>query len=214
MADAKLESFVADALRSGASREEIERVLLEAGWSPDQVASALGGYSAVDFAVPVPRPRSQLSARDAALYLVMFGMLYFSAYNFGNLIFQFINLGFPDPVNDRPERIAYEIRWSTSAVLVTFPIFLFVATRIAKGIVKDPTQRTSGVRKWLTYLTLAVTACIIAGDLIFLLNSVLSGELTARFVLKALTVGLTAGAIFWYYLSSMRSDEEALANDG
>jgi len=211
MADARLESFVQEALRSGASREETEHVLIEAGWSRDQVSSALASYSTVEFLVPVPRPTSQFSARDAFLYLVMFGMLYFSTYNFLNLIFQFINLGFPDPVADQYQRVSYRIRWSTSAVLVTFPIFLFVASRISKEISEDPTQRTTAVRKWLTYLTLALAACIVAGDLVYLLNSMLSGELTMRFVLKSLAVGVTAGAVFWYYLWSMLSDEEALA---
>ena len=211
MADARLDGFVQDALRAGATRVETERVLIEAGWSRDQVSSALAGYSAVEFSVPVPRPRSQLSARDAFLYLVMFGMLYFSAYNLVNLIFQFINLGFPDAVADQYQRVGYEIRWSTSAVLVTFPIFLFAASRVSKQITADPTQRTSGVRKWLTYLTLALAACVVAGDLVYLLNSMLSGELTTRFVLKSLTVGVIAGGVFWYYLWSMHSDEEALA---
>jgi hypothetical protein len=211
MADVRLEKFVRDSLRSGASRAEIERVLREAGWSNDQVADALAAYSPVAFAIPVPRPRSQVSARDAFLYLVMFGMLYFSAFNFGNLIFQLIHLALPDAVADQYRRIAYQLRWSTSAVLVTFPIFLVIAGRIAREMKADPVRRTSSVRKWLTYLTLAVAACIVAGDLVYLINGLLSGELTLRFILKSLTVALIAGAGFGYYLWSMREDERALA---
>jgi hypothetical protein len=96
-------------------------------------------------------------------------------------------------------------------VLVTFPIFLLIAHRISDDIQRDPTRRRSGVRKWLTYLTLVLAACIVAGDLVYLLNSLLSGGLTTRFLLKSLTVGVIAGAIFWYYLWWMRADEEALA---
>ncbi len=211
MTDATLLSFVEESLRSGASKADTERVLIEAGWSRDQVTSALGAFSSVDFPVPVPRPKSQLSARDAFMYLVMFGMLYVTAYNFGNLLFQFINLAFPDPLIDQyGDSVGRQIRWATSSLLVAFPVFLFVASRISKSITDDPTQRTSGVRKWLTYLTLSVAACIIVGDLIYLLNSLLSGDLTVRFVLKSLTVGLIAGTIFGYYLWSMRADDEAL----
>ena len=90
-------------------------------------------------------------------------------------------------------------------------MFLFVSIRISRSIKRDPTRRTSGVRKWLTYLTLFVAACIIVGDLISLLNGLLSGELTARFMLKALTVGLISGTVFGYYLWSMRVDDEALS---
>jgi H+/gluconate symporter-like permease len=146
-----------------------------------------------------------LSARDAFLYLVMFGMLYFGAYHLGNLAFQFVNLAFPDPTGDR--RVPYELRWSTSAIIVSFPIFFFAAAVIARSIRRDPLQRNSAVRKWLTYLTLAVAAFIVAGDLIYLLNSLLAGEFTARFVLKCLIVGVIAGAVFGYYLWSLRHDD-------
>lgn len=211
MADATLLAFVRESLRAGASREETERVLIAAGWSRDRVRSALEAYAAVEFPVPVPVPGSQLSARDAFLYLVMFGMLYLSAYNLGSLLFQFINLGFPDPLAPRYGDFAgRQIRLATASVLVAFPVFLFVAWKINRRIARDPSQRTSGVRKWLTYLTLAAAACVIVGDLIVLLNSLLSGDLSVRFLLKSLTVGLIAGAIFGYYLWSMRADDEAL----
>ena len=49
------------------------------------------------------------------------------------------------------------------------------------------------------------------GDLIALLYSLLSGELSMRVTLKVLAVGLIAGGIFAYYLWAMRADDEALA---
>ena len=48
------------------------------------------------------------------------------------------------------------------------------------------------------------------GDLIALLNGLLSGELTTRFILKTLCVGLIAGTVFGYYLWSIHRDEEML----
>jgi hypothetical protein len=212
MADPTLTAFVHESLLSGASRQETERVLLEAGWSKHQINSALSAYSSVEFPVPVPKPKAQLSARDAFMYLVMFGMLYVSAYNLGNLLFQFINLAFPDAlIQEYGDFTGMRIRWSISSLLVAFPVFLFVSARISKSIVQDPTQRTSGIRKWLTYLTLSVAACVIVGDLIYLINSLLSGELKVRLLLKVLTVGLISGSIFWFYLWSMRADDEALS---
>ena len=210
MSDAKLESFVQEALRSGVSRQDIESVLLEAGWARDKVSSALSGYSPLEFAVPVPSPRANVSARDACLYLLMFGTLYYSVFNLVNLLFQFINLGFPDPAAHDPQRIAQAIRWSTSVVLVAFPVFLFIASRIARMIREDPMQQTSGVRKWLTYLTLALAASVVIGNVVYLVNSLLSGELTVRIVLKGITIGAAAGSVFWYYLRSVRADEAAL----
>lgn len=212
MADTRLSTFVKESLVSGASRADTERVLIEAGWPKDQIASAIHEFSDVVFPVPVPRPVTHFSARDAFLYLVMFSMLYLSAYHLGNLVFQFINLAFPDPVIREFGNWADDrIRFSTSALIVSFPVFLYVSSIIAKHIQKDPTHRTSAIRKWLTYLTLAVAACIIVGDLIYLLNSLLSGELTVRFVLKALVVGFISGVVFTYYLWTMRMDEKVLS---
>ena len=48
---------------------------------------------------------------------------------------------------------------------------------------------------------------VLIGDLTVLIDRVLGGELSARFVLKVLTVGTIAGTAFWYYLSDLRRDE-------
>jgi hypothetical protein len=211
MADPTLTTFVENALRTGAPRDEIQRVLEEAGWSRDQVKSALAAYSAVDFPVPVPRPSPQLSARDAFLYLVMFSMLFISAFNFGSLLFIFIDIAIPDPLSEQyGDYVGVRIRQSVAALLVAFPVFLYITMRISRSVAEHPTQRSSGVRKWLTYVTLAIAACVIVGDLISILYSLLSGEMTVRFALKSGTVGLISGAIFGYYLWWMRTDEKVL----
>ena len=211
MSEARLESFVSEALRAGVERGEIERVLLEAGWARDKVASALSDFSPLEFAVPVPSPRVNVSARDACLYLLLFGTLYYGAFHLIDLIFQFINLGLPDPAIDDPQQIARQIRWSTSVLLVTAPVFLFLDWRIARMIRSDPVQRASGVRKWLTYLTLAYAAAVVIGDVVYLVNSLLSGELTGRVLLKGFTIGAVAGSVFWRYFRSVRADDEALS---
>jgi hypothetical protein len=63
------------------------------------------------------------------------------------------------------------------------------------------------VRRWLTYLTLFSAACALLGDFATLVYNVLGGELTVRFLLKVLTVGLIAGTAFFYYLRDLRQDE-------
>lgn len=212
MADVRLSEFVRESLLSGASKTDIEKVLKETGWSKDQITSALGEFSAVDFPIPVPHPKAHLLARDAFLYLVMFSMLYLVAYNLGALLFHFVTLTFPDPSIGKwhTDWIGKRIRFSTSALLVSFPVFLYVSSVIAKQTRKDPFHRTSKARKWLTYLTLAIAACIIVGDLIYLLYSLLSGELTVRFILKVLIVGIISSSIFAYYLWMMHKDDEVL----
>jgi hypothetical protein len=214
MADTKLMAFVESALRAGQSREAARQALEQAGWSKDQIADALASYADVAFAVPVPRPRAQLSARDAFWYLLMFGTLYMSAYSLCDLLFGFINLAYPDEASssyvNRTEFVERGIRWATAALIVAFPVFLLASLTIGKQVAADPTRRNSAMRKWLTYLTLLVAAGVIVGDGITLVFNVLSGELTTRFVLKVLVVAVVAGAAFGYFTWSMRGDDEAL----
>jgi hypothetical protein len=72
----------------------------------------------------------------------------------------------------------------------------------------QPERLQSGVRKWLTYIALLLTAGGAIGDLICFLDYFLRGEITARFVLKVLTVLVICAAIFFYYLRSLRWDKE------
>jgi hypothetical protein len=52
-----------------------------------------------------------------------------------------------------------------------------------------------------------VAACALIGDVTTLVYNLLGGELTVRFVLKVLTVGIIAGTAFTYYLRDLRRDE-------
>ena len=57
------------------------QALLAAGWSAEQKRGVLEGWAEVGFALPVPRPRASLSAREAFLYLVLFATLAQTARN-------------------------------------------------------------------------------------------------------------------------------------
>ncbi len=174
---------------------------------------ALAGFAEIDFPLPVPRPKPYLSAREAFIYLVLFSTLYVNAYGFGSLLFELINRAFPDPAD--PAWIARQfresVRWSVSSLIVAFPVFLYVSWWTGGALRRDPTKRSSKVRRWLTYLTLFVAACILIGTGIALVNNVLSGELTIRFFLKILTIALIAGTIFGYYLWDLRHEEHEQA---
>lgn len=207
-ADDELIGFVREALGRGLTRADVERILAQAGWSADQVKAALAAFAAVDSPIPVPRPRPSLSAREAFMYLLLFATLYTVVWNLGSLIFQFINLAYPDPAAFDREVIARTaIRWSISALIVTLPVFLYMSHLTGRAVTIDPNKRASPIRRWLTYLTLFIAASVLIGDVMTLVYNVLGGELTHRFVLKVLTVGVLAGTSFWYYLSDLRQDE-------
>jgi Domain of unknown function (DUF5671) len=150
-----------------------------------------------------------VSLREAFTYVLMFATLFVTAYSLGDLLFSMINRAFPDPAESGVrESILLQIRWSLSCLIVAFPIFLWMAWLIARLVGADPTKRTSRVRRQLTYITLFIAACVLIGDVISVVYSFLGGELTTRFVLKVITVGLIAGSVFGYYLSDLHLDEK------
>jgi Domain of unknown function (DUF5671) len=203
-----LELFVRDALLRGQTKDAIRKALLDAGWTAEQASTALGAYADVSFAVPVPRPRAQLSAREAFLYLLLFTTLYLSCYHLGSLVFDLINRAYPDPTErSMREYLAESMRWSIASLVIAFPVFIFLANYIGKDVARSPIRRLSPIRRWLTYLTLFLAAGAAIGDLTTLVYSVLAGELTVRVTLKVLVVLVIAGAVFGYYLSDLRREE-------
>jgi len=208
-ASPELDRFVHEALLRGHTREQISQTLMAAGWSSEQIRGALENWAEVPFALPVPRPRASLSAREAFLYLVLFSTLYFFCWNLGSLLFQLITYALPDAADAdwRLLRLGGAIRWSVSALVIAFPVFVFIARQVSLEVERNPIKRLSPVRRWLTYLTLFVAATVLVGDLTTLVYNVLSGELSLRFVLKVLVVGSIAGTVFGYYLWDLRQEE-------
>lgn len=207
----ELQQFVKEALMGKLSKGEIDAALKSAGYDDDERKEALSLYADVDFPIPVPKRKPYLSAREAFLYLVMFATLYISAWNVGSLLFQFINKWLPDAAASymyETQYIVQSIRMSTASLIVAFPIFLWVSWLLRRDMAKHAERRASKIRKWLTYITLFISAGIIIGDLIAVLNSFLNGELTLRFGLKSLVVGGIAALVFGYYLYDLRGEEK------
>jgi hypothetical protein len=204
-----LTDFVKTALARGVPRDQIDGALRKAGWTTDQVRTALWGFAETDFPIPVPRPKPHLDARDAFIYLLLFSTLYMSAFYVGALLFDIINVAFPDPA-DRPEMAGYRrssMRWSISWVIVALPVFLYMSRLVARDATANPNRRRSKVRRWLTYLTLFLASGVVIGDVVTLVFNLLGGEITTRFLLKVLVVVVIAGSVFWYYLADIRREE-------
>ncbi|MFH1078218.1 MAG: DUF5671 domain-containing protein [Patescibacteria group bacterium] len=210
--DYDLLAFTKEALAQGIPRGKIQDALLSAGWEPDEVRDVLERFQDADFPIPVPRRKPYLSAKEAFMYLLMFLTLYISSVSFGTIIFQNVNRWLPDvllPYGAYDGTIEI-LRMSTSSLLVAYPVFLFVAFKLKTSMKKDVSKRTSKIRKWLTYITLFIAAGVIIGDLITLVFNFLGGELTLRFVIKVVTVGVIAGTVFGYYLWDLKNEEKEL----
>ena len=207
----ELRRFIKESLERGINRESIRAVLLEAGWQERDVRSALAAYAEVDFPVAVPRPRPYLHAREAFLYLVSFISLYVFAFSLGAVLFGLIDHTFPDTLHRYRSPASAADATALAAVIVAFPLYLFLMRRLAVAVAADPERRQSLVRRWLTYLTLVVGAGIILGDIIALLASLLTGDPTVSFFLKVAVVLLIVAPIFGYYLWDMRQAEDEVA---
>lgn len=206
-----LHEFVKTALLQKISKTQIREALLKANWQEDEITSALEAFSDIDFAIPVPRRKPYLSAREAFVYLVLFVCLYISAGSFGTLVFNFIGRWVPDSLAPYDNSLT-GVRMAVSSLIIAFPIYLWLSNVMMKAIHRDPEKKSSKIRKWLTYVTLFVAAGFIIGDLITLLFNLLGGELTVRFVLKVLAVLIIAGLIFGYYLWDLRQEEKELSS--
>jgi hypothetical protein len=211
-----LQLFIRDSLTRGLARATIRERLLEADWRAEEVESALAGFAETDFPVPVPRRRPYLSAREAFFYLVLFATLYLTAFNLGLVLFATVDRWLPDAVrNEYAARSALEgIRNGIAALVIAFPIFLFVSGLIGRAMAREPEKRGSKVRKWLTYITLFVAALVLIGDLTFLVQRLLSGELPARVLCKTVFVFGIAGTVFGHYLAELRAEEREGAAAG
>lgn len=207
--------FVKQALEQGQSRDAIETALKQAGWDEPEIRKALQSYADIDFPIAVPRRLVYTSARETFLYLVMFMTLAISAVSVGIIVFQLINQWFPDPLTDYAGYTTYiqdTIRNAAAALIIAFPVFAWMHTLLARGARKNPELKLSRPKVVITYLTLFITSAFIIGDLIALVNGVLAGDLTMRFVLKVLTILIICGGIFWYYLSDLRAAENEKAD--
>lgn len=145
--------------------------------------------------------------RDVFLYLLSIVTLVAIAISFGILVFQYINVYFPDLINDyyfSPASYYGSIRQALATLIVIFPVYVWVSRFLKKDIQENPEKRDLKIRKWLLYLTVFVAALVVIGDLVALINTFLEGELTTRFILKVLTIFFIAGSVFSHYYFELR----------
>lgn len=198
-----LHAFVAHATSKNMDPQSIRMLLLSSGWKEKDISEALAS-EALD--MPVPLPPETGSARDAFFHLLAFTTLYSTVISLIVLLFQYIDILFPDIALQPYAYDAYSssIRWCIAIIIVSFPLFVFLSRSLILDCIRHPEKLHSPVRKWLTYLTLFVTACTVIGDVITLLFALLQGDLTTTFLLKVLAVFFLTGLPFMYYFLTLK----------
>lgn len=148
----------------------------------------------------LPGMNNNNTPKDVFMHLLSMIALYISSGSLIALLFQYINLYFPDALQPiYYSSVAGTIRWAMASLMIIFPIYLGVTHLLNKEYAENPEKRELKIRKWLVYFTLFAAAIIIATDLVTLVYNFLGGELTIRFLLKIITVALIIGTIFLYY---------------
>ncbi len=123
------------------------------------------------------------------------------------MIFQYINVLIPDPLEQNYYRLQSYfsgIRWSIASLTVIFPVYVWAGYYLNKIYSREPGKRNLRIRKWLLNFTIFAAALIIIGDLVTLIYNFLSGDLTARFVLKIAAVFFVAASVFFYYFWELK----------
>ncbi len=141
------------------------------------------------------------TAKNFALQLGSLVSLYISVTALITLLFGVVTLQYPDIAAGywESESAMSAIRFSIAMLVVFFPAYL-VLTRVVNSIRRLEEGVYLSLTKWLIYLSLLIGGAVILGDLVMVINAFLNGELTIRFVLKALVFLLVVGSAFVYYI--------------
>ncbi len=148
----------------------------------------------------------KLTPRDFFVQLGVLVALYVSAISFLVFVFNLIDSVFPVYGNfNNYDPYSAPMRAAISALIVFFPLFLWLLNIYGNILKNEPEKKELGMRKWFIYLTLFITGIAICVDLIVLINKFLSGtDLTTQFLLKVLTIILVAGAVFFSCLRDIK----------
>lgn len=155
------------------------------------------------------------SPKFAFWYLLSLVALVFVAFSVGAIIFQIINKYIPDVVayNYQMSVSMELLKFAISALIVATPLYFWMQYLIFRSLKSGELDKEVGVRKWLTYFILLVAAVVVIGYLIAVINSLLDGELTTKFILKTLTVIFIAATIFSFYFYDIKREDVSKGKD-
>lgn len=146
-------------------------------------------------------------AIDIFVYLGIGISLVVSVTNILQIIFTAIDRKFADVFSGvYVDAYSSDVRLAIASLVVMYPIYLGLSWYTAKDITKFLYKRDLTIRKIVIYTTLFITACTLIGTLVSIIYTYLGGELTTRFILKAISVFVVALLVCGYYLYSVRRD--------
>lgn len=147
---------------------------------------------------------SRTTPKDFFLWLGAIIALYASITSFFALMFQYVDLVFPDPLAYYSDPFSTGMRVAMATLIVMVPTFLALLLTIRREIVREPGKADIWVRRWALVLTIFIAGLTAAIDLITLLTTYLGGDFTTRFALKAAVVLLISILTCLHFLADYR----------
>lgn len=146
------------------------------------------------------------TAKHFVLQLGSLVSLYLSLSFLIVLGFGIINKMFPDAADMYYQVEAYQsdIRLGIAMVIVFFPTYIFLTRTVNRMRRNDKGGQYLSLTKWLVYLSLLIGGGALLGDVVAVIMTYLNGEITQRFILKALAVFFVIGAAVHYYILDAR----------
>lgn len=142
--------------------------------------------------------KTKTTPKDFFLHLGATIALYVGVIAIINLYFSVVNYYFPDVLAGY--YYASSMAWPISVLIVVIPILYVLEWLIKKDIRLTQEKSEVWIRRWRIYLTLFLAGIVMAGDIITLINTYLSGEISIRFVYKIIIVLVILAIVFVYYI--------------
>lgn len=145
-------------------------------------------------------------ALDVFLYLGIAISLIVSVTNFLQVIFAAVDRKFIDvlQLTSYASGMASDERFAIASLVVMFPIYVALSWYVSRDIAKFLYKQDIFIRKVMIYCTLFITVLTLIGTLVSVIYNYLGGDLSMSFGFKALSVFVTALALFGYYYYSLR----------
>ncbi len=148
---------------------------------------------------------SKHNAKYAFYYLLSLAALIFVALSVGMIIFGVIDKTILDALAvNNSSSTDNQLKFAISALFIAGPTYYFLSRLINRGLHKKELEPDSPLRRWLTYFIILVAAVIILAVFVGVIDNFLAGELTVRFILKAVTMLIIAGAVFSFYFYDVK----------
>ena len=153
---------------------------------------------------------AKASPWDVFINLLAVIALYASTWALLALLFSFVDVAFPDPIDSRID-IRDTIRYGLAVLIIFFPAYGWSWRAIEVDRAANPAKRRRWLRTCPIYLTLFLAGMMALTDLSCLVYYFLAGDLTLRFGLKVVAVAMVAGAVFAFYLHALRREPSAFS---